>query len=265
MSSLSKRKPRENLVPSAIAIAARIMSDDIFRLNVVSQNLANANTAGYKKELVASRPFIEQLQASAAAATQGSMRGSMPGGALQVSLPALTSVLDYRQGTLTGTNSPLDVAIEGSGFFELAGADGPVYTRAGSFRLDGRSRLASPAGLPVMGLGGEISLGGTQPTIDSQGRVFEAGQLVAQLKVVRFADPRALAPIGGGLYRAESPGQVNAEAFTVRQGFLESSNVAALPEMVHTIELMRRFETAQKIAQSYDGMLGGAIQKLGEF
>jgi flagellar basal-body rod protein FlgG len=248
-------------VPSAISIAARIMADDIFRLNVVSQNLANANTPGYKKELVASRPFIEQLQTSAAAAQAGI---SMQGASMQVGLPALTSVVDHRQGTLANTGNPLDVAIEGSGFFELAGADGPVYTRAGSFRLDNRARLVSPAGLPVMGLGGEISLAGAQPTIDKQGRIFEAGQLAAQLKIVRFADPRALAPLGGGLYRAETPGEVGVEPFAVRQGFLESSNVAVLSETVHTIELMRRFETAQKIAQSYDGMLGGAIQKLGE-
>ena len=252
-------------MPSALGIAARIMADDIFRLNVVSQNLANANTPGYKKELVASRPFIEQLQASAAGAQAGlSMQGLTQGASMQVGLPALSSVVDFRQGTLTGTGNPLDLAVEGSGFFELAGADGPVYTRAGSFRLDNRARLVSPAGLPVMGLGGEISLAGAQPTIDKQGRIFEAGRLAGQLKIVRFADPRALAPLGGGLYRAESPGDVTAEPFAVRQGFLESSNVAALPEMVHVIELMRRFETAQKIAQSYDGMLGGAIQKLGE-
>ncbi len=238
-------------MPSAIGIAARIMTDDLFRLNVVSQNLANANTTGYKKELVASRPFIEQLQASASAPQTG--------------LPALTSVIDARQGTLTGTNNPLDVALEGAGFFELAGSDGPVYTRAGSFRLDGRGRLVSPAGLPVTGLGGEISLNGTQPAIDKQGRVLDAGRLAGQLKIVRFAEPRALAPLGGGLYRAETPGEISAGPFEVRQGFLESSNVTTLPEMIRIIELVRRFETAQKVAQSYDGMLGGAIQKLGEF
>jgi len=248
-------------VPSAISIAARIMADDIFRLNVVSQNLANANTTGYKKELVTSRPFIEQLQASAAGAQAGL---SAQGAAIPVGLPALSSVVDQRQGTVTGTGNPLDLALEGSGFFELAGASGPVYTRAGSFRLDSRARLVSPAGLPVMGLGGEIILAGAQPTIDKQGRIFEAGQLAGQLKIVRFADPGALAPLGGGLYRAEGRGDVGAEPFAVRQGFLESSNVAVLSETVHTIELMRRFETAQKIAQSYDGMLGGAIQKLGE-
>lgn len=252
---------------SAIGIAARIMADDIFRLNVVSQNLANANTPGYKKELVSSRPFIEQLQASAAGAAAGLSMQGLPtqGASLQVGLPALSSVVDFRQGTLTGTGNPLDLALEGGGFFELAGAGGPVYTRAGSFRLDNRARLVSPAGLPVMGLGGEITLAGAQPTIDKQGRIFEAGQLAGQLKIVRFADPGALAPLGGGLYRAEGRGELGVEPFAVRQGFLESSNVAALPEMVHVVELMRRFETAQKIAQSYDGMLGGAIQKLGEF
>src|SRR5919106_10955 len=123
----------------ALGIAARIMADDLFRLNVISQNLANANTNGYKKELVASRPFVDYLQAS-----------------LPVSLPALASVVDARQGPLAQTGNALDLAIEGGGFFELAGNDGPLYTRQGSFRLDARGRLVTPGGLALTGAGGEI-------------------------------------------------------------------------------------------------------------
>jgi len=245
-------------MPSAIDIAARVMADDMFRLNVTSQNLANATTTAYKKELVAARPFATQLEASYPA-------GSAVDYA--VPLPALGAVTDFRQGALSGTGNPLDVALESaSGFFEVGGAEGPLYTRAGSFRLDSRARLVTPDGLPVSGLGGDIVLTGAQPTIDQQGRVFENGKQVAELKIVHFADPaRALEPLGGGLYRAAGAGQLGAEPFEVRQGFLESSNVSSLPEMVRVMELVRRFESAQRIAQGYDGMLGTAIQKLGEF
>jgi flagellar basal-body rod protein FlgF len=238
-------------VADGLTIAARIMSDDLFRLNVISQNLANAGTTGYKKELVVARPFVEYLNAN-----------------VPVNMPALSSVVDPRQGSLTQTANALDVALEGGGFFELAAAEGPVYTRQGSFRLDGRGRLVNPAGLPVMGTGGEIFLTGTQPSIDRQGRVFEGERQVAQLKVVKFADAARLTPLGGGLYGANELGQISGEVstdpFQVRQGFLEASNVVTLPEMMRMIELSRRFESATRVAQGYDGMLGAAL-RIAEF
>jgi flagellar basal-body rod protein FlgF len=238
-------------VADALSIAARIMSDDLYRLNVTSQNLANAGTTGYKKELVVARPFVDYLQPNVA-----------------VSMPALGSAIDPRQGSLAQTGNALDVALEGGGFFEVTGAEGPLYTRQGSFRLDGRGLLVTPSGLPVMGTGGEIALTGTQPGIDRQGRVFEGERQVAQLKIVRFADPARLTPLGGGLYGAapgaRGAGDITAEPLQVRQGFLEASNVTSLPEMVRLIELTRRFEAAGKVAQGYDSMLGAAM-RIGEF
>jgi flagellar basal-body rod protein FlgF len=230
-----------------LTIATRIMSDDLFRLNVISQNLANAGTTGYKKEMVVTRPFVDYLNAG-----------------VPVNMPALGTVVDPRQGSLTQTAGALDVALEGGGFFELAGADGPVYTRQGTFRLDGRGRLVNPAGLPVTGVGGEIFLTSTQPSIDRQGRIFEGERQVAQLKVVKFADASRLTPLGGGLYGASTRGEVSTEPFQVRQGFLEASNVVTLPEMMRMIELSRRFESATRVAQGYDGMLGAAL-RIAEF
>src|SRR4030095_10758441 len=151
---------------SALDVASRIMSDDLYRLNVVSQNLANANTTGYKKELVAARPFIEHLQAG--------MR------LIPVNMPSLSTAVDPRPGSLNPTGNPLDLAIEGPGYFELAGTDGPVYTPHGSFGLDADGRLVTAAGLPVMGMNGEIVLGGPQPTIDRQGRGVEGGRGLGQ-------------------------------------------------------------------------------------
>lgn len=244
-------------MPDAISIAARVMADDLFRLNVASQNLANAGTAGYKREVVAAQPFSEMLRAGLPA--QGAAR------LIPVSMPALATALDARPGPLTRTGNPFDVALDGEGFFELAGEAGPLYTRQGSFRLDAQGRLVSPGGLPVMGTGGELSLAGTQPVIDAQGRVHDGSRLAGQLKIVSFATPRALVPLGAGLYRAEQVAQSALPAGGVRQGFLESSNVVALPEMVRIIEITRRFEAAQRIVQGYDGMLGSAIRALGEF
>lgn len=244
-------------MPDAISVAARVMADDLYRLNVTSQNLANAGTAGYKREVVVSRPFVELLRAGLP--VEGVAR------LVPVSLPSLASAVDVRPGPLTRTGAPLDVALDGEGFFELSGDAGPLYTRQGSFRIDAQGRLVSPAGLPVMGMAGELSLSGTQPEIDAQGLVREGGRLAGQLRIVKFASPGALVPLGGGLYRAQQAAEPAAPAGGVRQGFLEASNVAALPEMVRMIELTRRFEAAQRIVQGYDGMLGGAIRTLGEF
>jgi flagellar basal-body rod protein FlgG len=235
------------------------MADDVFRLNVVSQNLANANTAGYKKELVTSQPFVDYLQAGSA----GGMRH------LPVNVPTFATVVDFRQGPLIQTGNPLDVALEGKGFFEVSGPGGPLYTRLGSLRIDAQGRLVTAGGLALAGVNGEIQLSGTQPRIDARGRVFEGENLAAQLKIVRFGDAARLVPLGNGLYRADGAGQGGTppanEALQVRQGFMEASNVTTLPEMLRMIELVRRFESAQRVVQGYDGMLGAAIRALGEF
>jgi len=244
-------------VLDAIDVAGRIMADELFRLNVVSQNLANAGTAGYKSELVVSQPFAEQLQVGVPAVGTSKI--------VTVSLPGLTSVLDTTQGTLTRTGNALEIALEGPGFFEVQGSDGPLYTRQGSFRLDATGRLVTAAGLPVSGVAGDIVLRSAEPTIDAQGRVLEGDQPVGQLKIMRFRDVSRLAPMGQGLYRADAAGEVLSNALQVRQGFVESSNATALPQMIRMIEVVRRFEAAQKLVQNYDGMLGTAIRTLGEF
>jgi flagellar basal body rod protein FlgG len=236
---------------SSLDVAARIMADDLFRLNVVSQNLANANTTGYKKELVSARPFVEYLQAGMKL--------------VPVNLPSLSTAVDPRPGSLTPTGNALDLAVDGQGYFELAGADGPVYTRHGAFSLDAAGRLVTAAGLPVTGLGGEIVLNGPQPSVDRQGRVLEGERVMGQLKIVNFADPAALEPLGGGLYRAQAPGEPLQDNVQLKQGFLESSNVVTLSEVTLLIALVRRFEAAQRLVQGYDGMLGGAIRTLGTF
>jgi flagellar basal-body rod protein FlgG len=237
------------------------MADDVYRLNVISQNLANANTAGYKKELVTSQSFGDFLQTR----TAGGRMQQLP-----VSLSSLSTTVDWRQGALTQTGNALDLAIEGKGFFEVVGADGPLYTRQGSMRIDAQGRLVTTGGLALVGTGGDIQLSGTLPRIDAQGRVFDGERITAQLKLVRFPDGARLAPVGGGLYRADPAAkqvavQSAGETLQVRQGFLESSNVATLPEMLRMIELVRRFESAQRVVQGYDGMLGAAIRALGEF
>lgn len=239
----------------ALAIAARSMADDMLRLNSISHNLANATTAGYKREMMVSRPFVDYLMTAAA-------RGSA---ALAVSLPEPQVLLDHSAGSFQYTGNTLDVAVEGDGFFELTSENGPVYTRQGNFRLDGLGRLVSSGGLVVTGTGGEIRVMGAQPRIDSEGRVWDGDVLAGQLRLVRFEQPQTLVAVGGGGYVA---GVQQAELWPyarVRQGYLEASNVATTREMVRLIETMRHFESNQKVIQGYDEMLERTIRTLGEF
>jgi flagellar basal-body rod protein FlgF len=259
---------------NVFAIALASMHHDMSRMDRVALNLANVSTPGYRREVVAVRPFAVVLDdaRAAQAATAAGVTTADPAnapGAVQV-------VTDTRPGTLSVTGNPLDVALTGDGFFEVSTPEGPAYTRQGSFAVDARGRLVTSSGHPVMGRNGEIVLTTRTPVIDVEGRITEpdaitgpsaadSGTVIAQLKVVRFEDARSLRRLGQGLV-AQGTGmtEVGAGEAQLRQGALENANVSSMHEMVQMIETMRHFESMQRVAQGYDEMLGTAIRKLGD-
>ena len=237
---------------SVLAIAAQSMSDDMSRLATISNNLANATTPGFKKDIPIARTFVEVLQAA--------------GGNDQLSfvttMPVTDTVVDSRAGSLHFTGGPLDVAIDGNGFFELQSEQGPLYTRQGNLQIDSHGRIVHSSGIP---LAGDLTLTTTQPRIDAQGNVFEDDKLVGQLRIAAF-DPRTpMLKQGEGVFAAPDAAASRISSSKVRQGYLENSNVVTVTEMVSVIETMRHFEATQKLIQGYDGMLDKAIRTLGEF
>lgn len=237
-----------------LALTLHGMRADMARLDRVAMNLANAATAGYKREVAWSPPFSQRVD----------------GG------PAIAAHTDQRQGAMKSTGQALDLALSGPGWFEVMTEHGPAYTRQGSFRSDASGRLVTGQGHPVMGVAGEIRLPPGTAVVDAQGRVYEGGyadgaftrgrgEPVAQLKVVRFEDAASLERLGGGLVLVRGgltqPPDPRTE---VRQGYLENSNVSSMHEMVQLLQTLRHFESMQKVALGYDEMLGGAIRKLGE-
>jgi flagellar basal-body rod protein FlgF len=241
----------------ALTAASQIMSEDQQRMNIISQNLANVSTTAYKKQIAVATPFAVMMNIG-----HGPSQKDL---SAYVTVPLPSAVTDLKQGTLRNTAAPLDLAIENAGFFEIKTEQGIAYTRRGDFHLDGQSRLVTQ-GEPVMGASGEIVLSGSQPTVDQQGAIYEKGKLVAQLKVVQFENPETLVRAGPELFVTGENSQYSSEGFTnVRQGYLETSNVASTEEMVKMIESMRHFESAQKIVQGYDEMMEKALRKLGEF
>ncbi len=234
-----------------MAIAAKSMADDMARMATISHNLANATTPGFKKDIPVSRPFVEYLQAYGSGAQT-----------YVTTLPAATTVVDHKAGSLRFTGSAMDAAIDGDGFFELQSEQGPVYTRAGNFQIDARGRMVSASGLPVAG---DITLTTTQPRIDQKGRVFDDDKPVGQLRVVQFERPGAMLKIGDGLFLGPNSTTGQVVDSRIRQGYLENSNVMPVGEMVNVIETMRHFEANQRLIQNYDEVLGRAIRTLGEF
>lgn len=238
----------------AIGAAVAAMTNDLSRMNVIGQNLANASTAGYRREMAVAQPFQDAL------ATGG-------GHTLTTAAPAgIDRIQDFKPGMLQPTRNPLDLALEGEGFFEIMTDGGPRYTRQGNFRLDAVGRLVTESGSPVMGDSGEIVLKSTQVSIDSQGRILEGDRPAGQLRIARFTDPHTLAHVGSGVYAMGDGSTLKSDGYArVRQGFLEGSNVNSTQEMVKMIETVRHFESGQKVIQAYDDMLSRALGKLGEF
>jgi flagellar basal-body rod protein FlgG len=241
---------------NALVIAIDSMQNDLRRMDTLSQNMVNVSTPGYRRALPAAPAFERAL-----AAAQPARDASVPAAAQ----PAAVAV-DLTHGAIKPTGRDWDLAIDGDGYFELSTPDGLAYTRAGDFALDARGRLVSGAGYPVQGLQGDIVLDGPAATVSRDGRIVQDGREIARLRIVRFADARSLQPTAYGALRP-APGAVpepdtRAQLLT---GHLESSNVAPMREMVAMLQTTRHFESAQKLYQGYDEMLGSAIQKLGQF
>ncbi len=237
------------------------MHADLARLDRVAMNLANVQTPGYKRQLALALPFAARVEGAGANAV---------GGPQPAPLPATHT--DLRPGTLKATGQPLDLALAGPAWFEVATPHGVAYTRQGDFRLDARGRLVTRQGHAVMGVAGEIQLLQGAPVIDRAGRVFESAAAagpgaapVAQLKLVQFDPDASVEPLGEGLVTVRGEPVAATEGATpVQQGFLENSNVSQMQEMVRLMESVRHLEAMQKVATGYDEMLGTSIRRLGE-
>ncbi|WP_243370245.1 flagellar basal-body rod protein FlgF [Geotalea sp. SG265] len=225
------------------------------RLDVISNNLANANTAGFKGD----RLQFESVLASSKSQTQ--QPGTLSDSPVFSGEKFFT---DYSPGPLTQTGNTLDLALNGDGFFVVTTPQGRAYTRQGNFRLDAGGRLVTSEGYQVQG-NGPITISGGQVDIDAKGAILVDGTPVGTLEVVDFPKPYNLQKLGEGLFVPINPQDtpVAVTATTVQQGALEGSNVNVVAEMVRLIETTRYFESCQKVVRSYDDLTGKAANDLG--
>lgn len=241
-------------------IAEIAMLNELARMSVHSQNLANLGTLGYKRDVAVNRAFAAML----GEATRQVGTAPMPGIQTNVS-PTTSAVTDSSQGSLQQTDNPLDLALEGEGFFELSTPDGLRYTRRGRFSLDGGGRLVTSDGNVVNGMSGEIRLHTANPRIDSQGIVWDGDDVMGQIKIVMFDKADNLEKSGPGNFSlGKAQPRVGPTHERMRQGFVEMSNVSTQQEMIQMITTLRQFEMNQRVVRSYDDMMDTAISTLGD-
>jgi flagellar basal-body rod protein FlgF len=219
---------------AASGIRARLES-----LDMLANNIANASAPGFK----ADREFYGVYLSAEAA--------DSPAGANLTILPVVERQwTDFSQGSLTPSGNPLDLALNGPGFFVAQSANGPVFTRDGSFRLSPQGELITQDGEKIQGQDGNpILLDNTLPVeIGSDGNVRQDGQDVAQIAVVNFPDPAALAKRGSNYFRSNLSAMPPAPASQaeIRQGALETANSQPADSAVRLVNIMRQFETLQK-------------------
>ena len=232
-----------SIVSSAIAGALRHerrISD------LIANNLSNVQTAGFKKDAPIFHTILNE--------TMGRYENMMADG---------TQTL-FNQGDIQNTGNPLDLAIEGEGFFKVKTPQGMRYTRTGNFRLSREKVLVNADSYPVMGKKGEIRFSGQTFVVGVDGTIKVDGAEVGRIDLVNFSDLSGLKKEGQTLFRLEIP-QAEGEARNsqLHQGALESSNVNPIEEMVKLIDSLRSYESCMKVIQSNDEMDGRAVNELG--
>jgi flagellar basal-body rod protein FlgG len=242
---------------SVLSLAAIGMTNDLYQLDVIGHNFANVQTPGFKQDIAVAREFNAYLDG--AAHVESGMAYAMDG-------PMLTTVVNRSAGGLKNTGNPLDFALEGEGFFEVLTPEGVGYTRDGSFRQNAEGQLVTSLGYVVSGIAGDIRLAHGNPRVDDTGRIWDADNLLGQLKVVRFHDQTRLTRAGSGLYRGDEAIPVEPQAeLRIRQGYLENSNVQWAQEMIRLIATVRHFEATQRVVRGADEMLADAVETIARF
>jgi flagellar basal-body rod protein FlgG len=256
----------------ALATAAAGMEAQQTRLDVTANNIANVSTGGFKKSRAEFADLMYQTMRPAGAPTGA---GASAPGALEVGLGVRVAGTQRMesQGAMQTTNNPLDVAIQGRGYFPITLPSGDIaYTRNGAFRQDGEGQLVTSEGYQV-GDGITIPAEAKTVTIAADGTVSATvegdpePQVLGQLQIATFVNPAGLEAAGGNLFRATSasgeaivgaPGVDGAGA--LMQGAVEASNVNVVEEMIDLIAGQRAYEVNTRVIKAADEMLGQTAQ-----
>jgi len=245
--------------------AATGMSSQQLNMDVIAHNLANANTTGYKR----SRANFQDLmyQTITAPGAQTSNDTQIPSG-MQIGMGAKSVSVEklFSQGEFAQTGNPLDLAIEGKGFFKILNGSDEVYSRSGAFKLDKDgvicdaegNRLQPEVSIPKEAVTVTVEPGGSLSVTDQTGKVIATHQM----QLYNFQNPAGLLSVGRNYFKvteasgAEQQGQPGVDGFgTLLSGYLENSNINVVEEMVNMIIGQRAYEANSKIIKTSDEML----------
>lgn len=240
------------------------------RMDILTNNLANASTVGYKKEGTTSQSFDDILTVKIKDASVGEMNVQRTG----INNPGVRigeNYTDFTQGSFRITGNTYDLALGGEGFFAVeftnkTGETSTMYTRAGQFTLNKDGYLVTQDGDYVLDVQNRrIQLDTLKDaSITKDGRIAQDGVVRAQIQVADFEDYNYLEKYGETLYKPLEGAKLTNSGAQVNSGYLEMSNVQTVSEMVNLISITRAYESNQKIIQTYDESLQIAVSQLGK-
>lgn len=213
-------------------------------LEIVSRNLANINTTGFKKNMAAFRTFMEG-------------KDSIPGTSIS------KVFIDHSQGNIKATGNKLDIAIHGDGYFVLESAQGTKYSRNGHFLLNSNREIVNDVGWKLTGDGGVIRLpkNAKDILVNSEGSIVVDGVKIGKINIVDFKNKDVLKEAGNSAFTSSADGaREKAENYEIQQGFLESSNVNVIDEMVNLMNNTRSFLGNNRVNITIDRTLERLIR-----
>ncbi|MFA9466000.1 MAG: flagellar basal-body rod protein FlgF [Velocimicrobium sp.] len=244
------------------------MANEQKRLDIIANNVANASTVGYKEESVTNQAFDEMLTLKIRDGSVGYLTQKIGQMSLGVKLGEVYT--DYGQGSLRQTGNTYDLAIEGTGFFEVRatdsnGNDMTRYTRNGSFKMTSDGYIVDTEGNHLQGESGDIQIPpeAASVAIASDGSVYADETKIDTIKLTDFEDYDYLEKIGDVAYKLLDGGTPKDATGNIMQGFTEQSNVNSVSEMVEMISITRAYEANQKVISTVDSMLDKSVNSVG--
>ena len=246
------------------------MVNEQHRMDTLTNNLANVDTTGYKKEGATSQSFADALAVKLKDSSEWYLSRRM--GNMQPGVKIGENYTDWSEGSFRETDNTFDLALSDKGFFniEFTDKDGNTsvkYTRDGSFTLNSDGYLVTKDGDYVLDTdGNHIKLDPTKDaTVDRQGNIYQGNNVkIAQVQVTDFEDYNYLEKYGENMYQTVDGATEQASDSQVYSGYLEQSNVETVSEMVQMISVTRAYESNQKIVQTMDDTLDVAVNSLGK-